>query len=557
MKRKIAIAFFSAFLCYAVNGQVPEWSWARGAGGLLDDWAMSVKVDGKGNAYLAGGFNSPVMTFGQDTTTVSNGCIFLAKYDVSGNIKWAVSTGSSGPSFYGAAYVTSSAVDSVGNIYVIGDFDSDILIFGQDTLRKTAGDVWYDIFIVKYDSNGNVLWARSAGGRRADYGNSCAVDALGYITITGSFWSDTLIFGGYSLVNAGGEDLYLAKYDPQGNVLWAKRAGDPDFQLGKFVAVDFRGNAYVTGEFYGTNLTFDTITLINSGQSYDSEIFIAKFDPDGNVIWAKIVPGSSSEYACSIAVDALGNPYLTGDYYCHTLTLGSFTLTNVGAYDFFLVKYDTYGNVVWATSGGGPSYENAMSVAVDESGNTFLTGNFCSPQLVLGSFSLNNKSPETSDIFLVKYDPDGNVLWAKSAGDYKEDEVRSVAVDLSGNAYVAGFFTSPSITFGTDVLTNTGPYVNYDDVFIAKSDNALWINNLMNPAKMELFPNPATKTITVTNSEAGILTVFNSSGVEILQTRVINSVTTLDVSNLPAGLYLVKLAGDSGVRVVKFIKQYH
>jgi hypothetical protein len=197
------------------------------------------------------------------------------------------------------------------------------------------------------------VWAKSAGNAK---GHSIAVDANGNVYVTGYFESDSLTLDSITLRSAGGEDIFVVKYDSNGKVLWARRAGGSEDEYARDIAVDARGNVYVIGEFKSDGLTLGSTTLRRKGEGdffRRSDIFIVKYDPNSQVLWAKSVGGDDDEYAKSIAVDAGGNVYVTGKFESDTLTFGPITLRNVGGLDIFLVKYDPNGQVFWAKSAGG------------------------------------------------------------------------------------------------------------------------------------------------------------------------------------------------------------
>ena len=212
-------------------------------------------------------------------------------------------------------------------------------------------------------------WAKSAGGNLYDYSQSITTDAVGNVYITGVFSSSTLTFGNTTLINAGGCDVFIAKYDPNGNVLWAKSAGDNNTDCGTGITTDVVGNVYLTGRFSST-ITFGNITLSSAG---DIDIFIVKYDSDGNVLWAQSAGGNSEDEIHSIATDAVGNVYITGYFNSSTLTLGNITLANTYAWrsDIFIAKYDPNGNVLWAKSAGGSDTDCGIGIAADAVGNVY------------------------------------------------------------------------------------------------------------------------------------------------------------------------------------------
>ena len=439
-----------ALLTLTSVAQSPTWQWAKiGSGINSSENATSIAVDASGNVLVTGTFKSTTITFGTITLTnaetgsADSGDMFIVKYDAAGNVLWAKSASGS---YWDYGY--SVATDGSGNVLVTGSFQSSTIAFGTITLTNT-GPASSNIFIVKYDAAGNVLWAKSAGGSSLDYGNSIATDVSGNILVTGHFSSPTITFGTTTLTNAGTWNMFIVKYDTNGNVLWAKSTGGSDVDEGTSVATDGSGNVMVTGYFTDSILTFGTTTLTNLG-SYD--MFIVKYDAAGNIIWAKGEGGSDADGANSVATDDSGNIVVTGNFYDSTITFGTTTLTNVGNDDMFIVKYDAAGNTIWVKSAGGSTDDYSNSVVTDGSGNILVTGSFQSSTIAFGTTTLTNLG--SYDMFIVKYDAAGNIIWAKSAGGSSLDYANSIATDGSGNVLVTGSFFSSTISFGTITLTN-------------------------------------------------------------------------------------------------------
>jgi PKD repeat protein len=243
---------------------------------------------------------------------------------------WAKSAGGQGYDF-----LTSVAVGDTGNIYLTGYFGSDTLIFGADSLINAG---WNDIFLAKYDTNGNVLWAQSAGGTGNDRATSVASDTLGNTCLTGCFYNSTLIFGSYTLTNAGQIDIFLAKYNANGNVNWAKSEGGLSDDYAHFNTMDASGNIYMAGGFESPNINFGSNTLTNVGFGTGGDIFLTKYSTSGNVLWAKSAGGTDDDYAGSVALDSSGNIFLTGGFESSNFTFGVDTLTSAGYYDIFIAK---------------------------------------------------------------------------------------------------------------------------------------------------------------------------------------------------------------------------
>ena len=336
---------------------------------------------------------------------------------------------------------------------------------------NNAGGV--NVFIAKYNSFGNVLWARSAGGSGGDDAYGIATDVNGNVYVTGKFSSPSITFGSITLNNISDYDFFIAKYDSAGNALWAKVAGGNSDDRGYGLAADANGNVFVTGIFTSSSITFGVTTLTNPA-GY-SDLFIVKYDSAGNVLWAKKAGGNKFDFALRDATDGNGNVYVTGWFDSDSISFGTTTLVNAhgGNHDFFIVKYDSAGNVLWAKRAGTTSDDAGLDVATDASGNAFVSGYFGPSSVSFGPITLNNTG--SSDGFLVKYDTGGNVAWAKAMGGLDYDINTGVSIDAAGNAFVSGSFFSSVIIFGTDSLLNTS--TSFNDVFVAKynsAGNLLW-----------------------------------------------------------------------------------
>jgi hypothetical protein len=315
------------------------------------------------------------------------------------------------------------------------------------------------------------------------------------VYVTGKFASDTLTFGPITLRNVGGLDIFLVKYDPNGQVLWAKSAGrsKKDKKRGfviirgqkdQSITVDASGNVYLAGSFSSSTLTFGSTTLRNAGKS---DIFLVKYDPNGQVLWAKSVGGEGDEELRGIAVDAQGNIYVTGYFGSYNLTIGSTTLRStkgIGghSFDIFVMKYGPNSQVVWAKSIGGGGDEGGEDITVDASGNIYVTGTSGSNSLIFGSTILRfdtsviegratiitvgtvGATGFVGAIFVVKYNPNGEVVWAKGisgGGLYSQ----GIAVDARGNVYVIGWCRKESLTLDAIELKNTNKSIG---LFVGK-----------------------------------------------------------------------------------------
>ena len=334
------------------------------------------------------------------------------------------------------------------------------------------------------------------------------------------------------------------------NWQWAKSEGGTSSEVSTGVCTDASGNVFITGLFFSPTITFGTTTLTNAG---GMDIFIVKYDATGNVLWAKSAGGVYGERGQSVCTDASGNVFITGHFYSPTIIVGTTTLTNTNqttdsTSDIFIVKYDASGNVLWAKSEGSGSNESGQSVCTDASGNVFITGSFYSGNLYIGTTWLFlSEWDRYNDIFIVKYDTSGNVLWAKSAGGAGSDLSSGVCTNASGNIFITGYFGNPNINFGTTTLTNAGAL----DIFIAKLGGITGINDIKN-SNIKIYPNPTNDIINIeglNKNENNTIQIFDVQG-KLVITKTINEKGTIDLSELNKGIYVIKI-GEVAQRIVK------
>ncbi len=483
---------------------------------------VSVTSDASGNIIVTGSYITSSITFGSTTlTNAGSEDIFIVKYDGSGNVLWAKSVGGNNSDIS-----SSITADVSGNIIVTGDFQSPSITFGTTTLTNAGSG---NIFIVKYDGSGNVLWAKREGGTEDDYGSSVATDASGNIIVTGAFRSSSITFGTTTLTNSSAltHDIFIVKYDGNGNVLWAKSTGGIQNDYGNSVVADASGNIIVTGEFYSSSFTFGTTTLTNAG---NIDIFTVKYGSSGNVLWAKGAGGTGIEESASVTRDAIGNIIVTGRFNSSTITFGTTTLTSAGSYDIFIVKYDSTGNVLWAKSEGGTSMEYGYSLTSDANGNIIVTGDFYSPSISFGTTTLTNSSANHDDVFIVKYDGNGNILWANGAGGSSYDFGYCVDTDVNGDIIVTGMFSGPSISFGSTTLTNA-------NMFVVKLNGTTGREENVRAEGSNIFPNPTTGKFAVAGGNTEI-EIYNAHGEKIIHS-ISNSL--IDISAQPDGIYFVNV----------------
>ena len=394
--------------------------------------------------------------------------------------RWASRGG--GP---GHDYGTGITVDNEGNTYVCGYFRSQAR-FEEYSL---AGKGEADIFLAKYNRTGKLEWVRQAGGSADDFARAVAIDAEGNCYLTGSFQSPTVDFGGEIVKRNSDTEIFVAKFDGNGKVLWVRQAGGTGGGSGNGITIAADGYVYVCGYFSG-DTTFGDLTLKNAGFS---DMFVARYDPNGELDWVRQIGGTGDDVAVAIAVDAQGNAYITGGFEDEVRFSRTVTLSSAGLVDSFVAKLDNTGRTVWAQRAGGPNTDIGYGIALDPQGNILVSGGFNGTESYssemrlhaafrsrkgthIGSFNGKGlKSEGGSDVFVSKYDQRSRLTWVRTFGGNKigcPEAGYSIAVDASGHAHVTGTFAG-KVQFGNNTLFSMG----IGDIFAAELDRegrVLW-----------------------------------------------------------------------------------
>ena len=393
MKRAVLICIAIAALVAANTSYsqvAQEWVQTYNGPGNGLDIAFSVVVDDFGNVYVAG--NSPGATSANDITTI--------KYNSSGQQQWVQRYNGPGNSDDGTNGTNAIAVDSSGNVYVTG---------------WSAGEANTDYVVIKYNSNGDQQWAERYNGPGNDYDApyGIALDSSGNVYVTGTSTGD-----------GTGFDYTTIKFNNDGQQQWAKSYNGTgnSYDAGLALAVDASGNVYVTGVSTAQNGLGDCVTI--------------KYDTDGNQQWTKTYdgPANGNDYGNSVTIDGSGNVYVTG--------------SSAGAksgQDYLTIKYDPSGQQLWAStySSPGSNWDEGRSVALDGSGNVYVTG----------VLEYSEGKSSTDDWGTIKYDSSGAEQWVRTYNGPASiaDEAWSIAVDPNGNSYVVGY--SHGLTSGSDLTS--------------------------------------------------------------------------------------------------------
>jgi len=464
MKRFFSILLFLFSLAsYSQNSNY----WMQAAGSPNVDENLAIAKDNNNNIITVGYFTNTITFPGLSTlTSTSSGVsdVLIQKTDPFGQLIWAFKAGG-----MGSDRATAVACDASGNIYITGHYYGSAQ-FGSFTLNSVSNT--QDIFIVKLNSSGTFLWAKSAGGNLAEDPYAINVDASGNVIVTGEF-QGTAIFGTQtltSMLNTSGNssfDVFTVKYDNTGSFLWVRQGSAKFDDRGLDVGTDASGNIFVCGQFS------DTITFNSThNNQIMNAVFIIKYNSAGQEIWFRKA-GATSSIAYGLAVDNNNNVYVTGDYTGNLIFYGTPNNFLYGAFSnrIFLVKYDNSGNYLWGKEDASGSYVSSKDVALNANEEPCIYGEFdCRMDdysVLAGGTGMFN-SVGFHDLFITQYDKLGNRIWTRNFGGPYNDKSHGVVFTNNPTPYVCGSFEYKlfvnSIYSPFNVLTHTP---NYSDSWIS------------------------------------------------------------------------------------------
>ncbi len=378
------------------------------------------------------------------------------------------------------------AVDASGDGYVTGYTNSLNFPTTAGTVETTPGGL-ADAFVSKLNPAGSALvYSTYVGGSSWDWAQGIAIDAMGNAYITGITWSSDFPTtpGAFRTALRGGYNAFVSKLNASGSSLAYSTylAGALDFGTG--IAVDASGNAYVTGltngiDFPSTPGAFQTTWGGTTNPSYNpGDVFVSKLDAIGStLVYSTYLGGSGDDWGYGIAVDAYGNAYVTG----HTTssnfptTPGAFQTILHGVRSAFVTKLNAAGSaLVYSTYLGGGSEDQGQSIALDASGNAYVTGYTSSSDFPTTSGALQivyaGGNRDGFDAFVTKLNATGSALaYSSYLGGTRDDEGYGIAVDAAGNAYVTG------ATWSSNFPTTQGAFQTYGgdyDAFVSKLNPA-------------------------------------------------------------------------------------
>jgi hypothetical protein len=439
--------------------------WATGFGGLGIDSPRAIAVAPGGDCYVAGYFDGETelgpagkhraAEHAKDAKKTGSDA-FVVKLGSDGKIAWGKTFGA------GRDDVANGVAVRGERVVVVGQF-LDSIALGEFRHQAAGSD---DVFVAALDRAGEPQWLWTAGGIDSDGANAVAAAPDGGWLIGGSF-SRTAEFQDIALKARGGTDAMLIKLAANGDVEWVKQFGGRYNDTIAHLATDARGNIYIQGVFRDI-ADWGGKPLTAHGGS-DNDIVLAKYDVNGDHVWSQNFGNAFNDVAGGLTVDPAGNITMVGSFDKSVSFGPGDEHTSLGEADAFVARYSTDGKLAWARTYGAEREDIAFGIDADAAGNTVTVGWF-QGSVDFGKGALTSKG--NKDVFAVKLDPSGALVWAQGWGDRDHDQGRGVAIDDRGAAVVIGIYrfrldvASPAL----ESVRAEGDRIPKPDAFVIKLD---------------------------------------------------------------------------------------
>lgn len=503
------------------------------------EWSAQSSVVSSGRACAVDNFGNIFLTGLIEDGLKENG-IYFAKFDSLGNNIWEKQIFSGGSNDGGY----SIKCDSENNVYLTGSF-RDTIDF-QNNILIAYGIC--DIFILKFNNDGEIMWAKNEGGNSWDWGYSLCLDTEDNLYVTGYF-HDEANFSGFTINAEYSNAIFIAKYTTEGQLVWIKHYGGEEgffANSGNSIIADTNCNIYVTGRF-GGNVNFDNFNFNSDGSR---DVFLMKMDSTGNINWVRAF-GSQSDWdnAFSVALDLLGNVYVTADFY-HTITIDSLTITTSEDHPTLIAKFNNNGTIGWinfiVNTGWSSSNNFNKEVVVNNPNNVYLYGTY-------------EPNDNNYDIFLTKYNETGNLLWHEIYSGLNNSFGNYITRGEGSKLFLIGDFIDSLF------ISDGNLYSDFNSCYVVKINDLTYdpiYTNINNPFidneldKIKIYPNPARNYVEIDYYDLHnhTLELFDLKGTRILTLKNNINPLRLNISSFNSGIYYIRFTSNDFIMTKKIVK---
>lgn len=640
------LPFLLALFTTSLYAQGPAFQWAKQIGGEnTTDSALvqGMVVDKHGNTYSTGRYRGTVDFDPGPATenrTSTREATYILKTDVNGRFLWVREVVPPPASGVTGGYTIAMTPD--GDVVIGGQFSIEASIETGSGSAPITGLGGTDVFLLKFSSEGNLVWSRTFSGYGNETINCISIDEMGNILASGTFRGVTDFDPEppTTYMTARGTDAYIVRLDINGRLMWAKQlASRPaGFSTIYSVVTDKTGNVYATGNYRDT-VDFDPgVGPLLIGPVGGTDMFVIKLDHGGNLAWVRNMGGKKDDISYGLCMDKADNLFFTGGFRDTvdfeagpgvTNLIGN-SVTGPDSTDIFVAKMNSGGTLLWAKSIGGEHGDWGRGIVADDAGHIFFTGSFADTvdfDPGSGVFSLTAGDATGADAFVCQWDTTGQFVWAGVMGGNREQHGKYIATNGLGLIYTAGSFIDtvdfdPGLTEDTLMAPGYSTFLQQlgsctlkadvektDSMLLVKDEISTYqwvtcpayvpitgadsqayhptaagsyaviisragctdtsdcipmytsgINDPVLPYLLSVAPNPATGSIAVTSgipvSNASLQLLDFTGRVVYMKENLSGSQWQIDISNFPAALYFVRLTtADRLFEVQKLLKQ--
>jgi len=530
MKQTLTLlVLFSTGLFFSAFSQ--SWTKLQQWGGSGTEICAGLAVAKDGSIVLAGSFENQITFENQALTARGEEDIFLCRLQANGEVAWAKRAGSQLED-----EVADIALDADDNLIVAGSY---WLKGNFDEIELTTPSNPKAIFIAKYNLGGQLLWAKSLSGTGLKNVEDVVCNQNNEIFLTGYF-EKTLQIDDTLLTSNGITDLFLAKFNSEGQLQWAVNQGNKGDTRGTALGLMSNGDAIVAGFFNDTTEIADTILTANT---QDQDVFVARFDQNGMPIWAKKAGGVFDSDVTALVIDAQDNIYLTG-YFVGVMRLSAdlSISSSSGNSDFFLLKYQPDGTPTAARALGGMLLEQALDMEMQH--NILLVSGFYQGDMTLDAFSLASGNALSG--FVAGFDLNLQTKWLKNLAADAFLYAAQVVGYADNTVMAGGSFT------GNVMLDNEKATATSFDLFLAQAElQPTSTEEVEKQILFQVFPNPSNGKVSIQTTVADFsLKITDSSGKVVFSGE---NKMHIDISHLPKGLYYFTFYAQKTSQTFKMI----
>lgn len=529
MRLLVLRIFFILASAGIASAQTPQLQWSALYGGSGQNSNYDV-VHAQQGKVLTCGIYSAAMTIGSQTLPNAGAMDgYVTMFSATGQAEWSKRLSGSADDIIRCVYQ-----DSQGDVFLAGQYASPASFDGNSL--PYAGET--DGFLARLHPDGQIVWIKTSTNSGSMNWNRVATDASGNTIGLGQF-TDTLILGSYTLIGNSFPNLVLAKWNPAGDLLWAKSWGAGGADNGFELCVAPSGHIVVSADYLGP-ITLGNLSLPWKGLS-DALVF--QTDPDGNPVWAHSIGGKQTDNGFAVTVAENGDVIAAGCF-MDTLKVNNTTLVSKGGWDMYVFRFTNTGEQVWGRSLGSKENDRCNSVCLGSDDRIYLHGWF-QDTLISGPFSLSSMG--SFDGFVAQFESDGQPCGAFSYGSDNLDVGAGMDIDGEGNLVLAGYFFGSSITFGSQSLSSNTSTTHY--VF----RTGPLISNILNkqPDLSPILCFQEGERMNFRSSETGDIEVLDAMGRRVFHSAI--SAEGVCSFSLPDGIYRYRFATDKKVYSSAFL----